>query len=54
MSDSLLVHVLYNSDALVISKADILEEELVDVASTPQTVRNSLGVLISHLHLVCI
>ena len=52
MSDHLLVHIPDDTYRLLIPEANILENELIDVAGTSDAVRDGIGVLIRHLNLV--
>ena len=54
MPNSLQVHILYNSDTLVVSKSYIFKNELIDVASSSHTVWDCNGMRICHLNLVCV
>ena len=54
MPDSLLVHILDNSDPLIIPQAHIFENELVNIASTSDTSRDCTCMLICHLNFVCV
>ena len=54
MPDSLLVHILDNSDPLVVSETHIFENKFVNVASSSYTIRDCTSMCICHLNLVCV
>ena len=52
VSDHLLVHITDDTNRLLVPEANVLEDELIDVAGTSDAVRDAIGVLIRHLDLV--
>ena len=54
VSDHLLVHITDDTNRLLVPEANVLEDELIDVAGTSDAVRDGIGVLIRHLNLVCV
>ena len=52
VSDHLQVHIANDAYRLLVPEANVLEDELINVAGTSDAVRDGIGVLICHLNLV--